>query len=126
MTDEPSPSCRVTVGAVLIVEDNEAYRRITTLRLRSIGLECHEADTHEKALRLLRERSEIKVAVIDYEIRGVGPDDFVACIRKEHPDLRLIGHSNLNRRAEFAALGVHRFMLKPWTPDQLTTLLTSI
>ena len=117
-------ACALTVP-VLVVDDDEPDRRIAALRLRGTGCACHLADTHEAALRLLREHPDIRVAVIDYHMKE--SEDvavLVKGIRSTRPDVTLVGHSSMCRCDAFAALGVERFLLKPWTPDDLFHLLS--
>jgi len=112
------------MAPVLVVDDNEPYRRIAALRLQGAGCMCHVADTHEAAFRLLREHLDIKVAVIDYHMRG---NEDVAVlvdgIRSARPDVTLVGRSSMCRGEAFAALGADRFLRKPWTPEELMELL---
>ncbi len=119
----PRARTRTLTVPVLVVDDNEPYRRIVALRLKGAGCACHLAETHEAALRLLREHPEIKVAVIDYHMKGADVAALVEGIRAARPDVTLVGHSSMCRRDAFAALGVERFLLKPWTPDGLFHLL---
>jgi CheY-like chemotaxis protein len=108
---------------VLIVDDDEAYRRIVALRMGSVGCRCHVAGTYDEALRLLSGHPEIEAAVLDYHMRGADVASLVARIRSQRPDVTLVGHSSMERRKHFAALGVDRFLLKPWTPEQLMAVL---
>ena len=110
-------------GSVLVVDDDDAYRRIAALRLSAGGVACRVAGTHEEALCLLRKHGDIDVVVVDYHMRGDDPAKLVHCIRAERPDVAIVGHSSMERRGHFAALGVDRFLLKPWTPEQLMALL---
>jgi CheY-like chemotaxis protein len=61
--------------------------------------------------------------VLDYHMRGADVASLMARIRSQRPDVTIVGHSSMERREHFAALGVDRFLLKPWTPDQLWELL---
>ena len=40
------------------------------------------------------------------------------------PDLELVGNSASERRAEFAAMGVGRFIFKPWRVGDLVAVLS--
>jgi len=110
-------------GRVLVVDDDSDYRRIVGLRMESVGCKCHMSGTHEEALRLLSRHPEIEVAVLDYHMRGTDIALLVRRIRDLRPDVILVGHSSMERREKFAALGVDRFLLKPWSPSELFALL---
>ncbi len=123
VVDRPSPDPTLLSGRVLVVDDDDAYRRIVALRMERIRCRCHVAGTHAETLRLLSRHPEIEVAVLDYHMRGADIASLVARIRSQRPDMTLVGHSSMERREKFAALGVDRFLLKPWTPDQLWEVL---
>jgi CheY-like chemotaxis protein len=108
---------------VLVVDDNADYRRIVGLRMERAGFACHFSGTHAEALRLVARHPEIEVAVVDYHMREATVASLVRRIREIRPDVTIVGHSSMERREHFAALGVDRFLLKPWTPEQLMELL---
>lgn len=114
---------RVLRGPVLVVDDNADYRRIVGLRMDSVGCQCHLAGTHAEALRLLLQHPDIKVAVVDYHMQGEKIALLVRRIRELRPDMTIVGHSSMERAEHFAALGVDRFLRKPWTPEQLMALI---
>lgn len=124
MSETPGHHVSALPTPVLVVDDNEPYRRIVALRLQGAGCVCYLADTHGDALRLLREHPDIKVAVIDYHMKeNEDVAVLVEGIRGARPDVTLVGHSTMCRCEAFAALGVERFLLKPWTPEELYRLL---
>ena len=123
VVERPSRESRPSQGCVLVVDDDMDYRRIVGLRMESVGGKCHVSGTHEEALRLLSRHPEIEVAVLDYHMRGADIALLVRRIRDLRPDVILVGHSSMERREKFAALGVERFLLKPWTPDELWEVL---
>jgi len=121
--DEPSRDPTLLSGRVLVVDDDADYRKIVGLRMESVGCQCHMSGTHAEALRLLSRHPEIEVAVVDYHMRGEDIASLVRRIRELRLDVTLVGHSSMERRKHFAALGVDRFLLKPWTPDELWEVL---
>jgi CheY-like chemotaxis protein len=98
---------------ILVVEDDANYRRIVTLQLQAAGHTCLTASTHSEAIRLLKEHPGIEVILLDYAMYGSSPDALVEQINQLQRQLRLIGHSSLNRAREFSALGIHEFLQKP-------------
>jgi CheY-like chemotaxis protein len=116
---------RFLCGPVLVVDDDADYRKIVALRLGSIGCRCQLAGTHAEALRLLSRHPDIEVAVLDYHMRGADIARLVEQVRAIRPEVMLVGHSSMERVKHFAALGVDRFLLKPWTPEQLGEVLQS-
>lgn len=123
VAERPSRDPALLSGRVLVVDDDADYRRIVALRMENVGCRCHVAGTHAEALRFLSRYPDIEVAVLDYHMRGENVAMLVRRIRELRPDVILVGHSSMERREHFAALGVDRFLLKPWTPEQLMALL---
>ena len=122
-TGESSRDPALLSGSVLVVDDDMDYRNIVALRMESVGCRCQLAGTHAEALRLLARHPEIDVAVLDYHMRGENVAMLVRQIQELRPEVMLIGHSSMERREHFAALGVDRFLLKPWTPVELWEVL---
>ncbi|MFQ5409911.1 MAG: hypothetical protein ACE5FI_16000 [Anaerolineales bacterium] len=64
------------------------------------------------------------MAVIDYHMKE---NENIAVLvkgtRAARPDVTLVVHSSMCRCDAFAALGVTRSLLKPWTPEDLMELL---
>ena len=121
--DEPSRDPTLLSGRVLVVDDDADYRRIVGLRMENVGCRCHFAGTHDEALRLLLRHPEIEATVLDYHMRGEDIASLVGRIRELRSDVVLVGHSSMERAKHFAALGVDRFLLKPWTPEDLWDVL---
>lgn len=125
MSDKPR-LCRWPLsGQVLVVDDDDPYRRIVSLRLQHLGCTCHTAATHEAALQLLHQNPTIAVAVLDYHMSQSEVSVLVNEIRRMRPDVVIVGHSSMRRSSSFAALGVEHFLLKPWSPEDLIDLLSS-
>ena len=123
VADRPSHNPKLLSGRVLVVDDDADYRRIVALRLESVGCRCHLAGTHAEALRFLLQHREIELAVLDYHMRGENVASLVRRIQELRPDVTIVGHSSMERAKHFAALGVDRFLLKPWSPSELFALL---
>ena len=108
---------------VLVVDDNAAYARIICLRLQAIGCTCHTAGTPEEAMQLLRTHSNIRVAIVDYQMGSVDVDSLVLDIRRTRPDVVMVGNSTMPRAPEFDQLGVDLFLRKPRTNEDLIDIL---
>ena len=119
--DGPGTSLR----KILVVEDDAAYRRIVALQLGVAGCPCQTASTHAEALRLLDEDREIEVILLDYTMNGSGPDRLVEQLTSLRPEVRIVGHSSMNRHRDFAALGIREFVLKPLHVERFIHLLNS-
>jgi DNA-binding NtrC family response regulator len=112
------------VQKILVAEDDVAYRRIVALQLRAAGFVCLTASTHAEALQKFQDDCDIGVILLDYTMNGRAPDALVGQLNplRRHP--RIIGHSSMDRRRDFAALGVREFLLKPLDVGRFIQLLT--
>lgn len=111
-------------GGILVVEDDAAYCHIVSLQLGAAGCTFLTASTHAEALRLLDEGHEIAVILLDYTMNGSGPVALVEHLNQLERQPRIIGHSSMNRRRDFAALGVREFVVKPLDVGRFIRLLT--
>ncbi len=114
-----------TAGRALIVEDHGLVRRVLVEGLERSGCICHAAETHQQALTLFDRDPDIRVVILDSEVRDGDPADFVRRIRALRPEVCIVGTSPLERRDRFADLGVELFLPKPWTVADLVELIRS-
>jgi CheY-like chemotaxis protein len=112
-------------GRVLIVDDEELTRHVAVTMLEAAGGICHAAESRTEALRLFKLDSDIQVVLADYEMPDGRLADMIRRMRTSRPETIVIGISGLDRREEFAELGVTQFLPKPWRIDDLINLLTN-
>lgn len=110
-------------GRVLVVDDDELFRHVAVAILESAGAPAYAVESEGEALRLLSHDSGIHVLVVDYEIPGTDVESLVRRARAFRPDLKVVGNSAFERTEDFAALGVHGFLRKPWRPRDLLAAL---
>ncbi|MFN8392557.1 MAG: response regulator [Bdellovibrionota bacterium] len=120
---EPQPKDIQLNGHVLVVDDYEAVRRIAVDILRHFNCICHTAQTHEEAIRLFVHDVDIRHVILDFEMPGSNIEELIQRLRTLRPNTEIIGTSSNNNAAKFAALGVDRFLAKPWEVDQLLQAL---
>jgi CheY-like chemotaxis protein len=100
--------------------DDEALMRGAVARLlRGAGAVCLGAETHDQAIALLELEFPFDLAILDFQMPEADPGCLVRRLRGRWPFLPVVGTSASDRRSEFAARGVHRFLPKPWTLDDL-------
>ena len=99
---------------ILIVDDEEPIRRLYSVSLSRVGWTCHSAATHDEALEALRSAPEITTILLDYDVGGNTPDQIVNKLQAIRPEVLIVGNSAQDRREEFAALEIERFLMKPW------------
>jgi CheY-like chemotaxis protein len=104
---------------ILYVDDERSLRMSVSRLLLREGAVCLGADTHDLAVVLLACEPLVELAILDFQMPDGDVGGLVPRLRGQRPDLTLIGTSGSDRRSEFAARGVERFLAKPWTLDDL-------
>ncbi len=112
--------------SLLIVEDQDTLRRMYTRFLQSTGAEIREARDPDEALKLLGS-TPIDVVLTDIQmpgsIDGVG---LARRLRVERPGTDVImmtGHPTIETAIETLREGVYDYLLKPFTPEQLSAVV---
>jgi signal transduction histidine kinase len=127
---EPIPSAAATLGArVLIIDDDAAVRSGMMQLLRHWGCECDAAESIEDALALARVRPP-DLVISDYRLREQRTGaEAIAALRSELgsrlPAVLITGDTAPQRLREARAVGVP-LLHKPVSPVQLYRLLVSV
>ncbi|NNL67276.1 MAG: response regulator, partial [Myxococcales bacterium] len=100
---------------LLLVDDSETIRETFVAQLGARGGVGHAAGRHRQAIEIFRGNASIRSVILDWAMPGENLRATVAQLREIRPDVRLIGTSGEDRRAEFGGLGIDAFLLKPWT-----------
>ena len=102
---------------ILVVDDEEAVRKLTSLVLERAGYTVLQASGGSQALARLRSYcGEIDLVVSDIEMRDMKGMELVSQIREERPGTRVLLMSATPAYGEQTGL---LFLAKPFTPDQL-------
>ncbi|MGV8930196.1 MAG: response regulator [Brevundimonas sp.] len=107
---------------VLLVDDNQHMRAITSAVLQSAGVrQVREASDGGAALELLREHS-VDLAIVDFNMFPLDGVEFTRLVRNSPdsanpylPIIMMTGHSERSRVYEARDAGVTEFMVKPIT-----------
>jgi DNA-binding NtrC family response regulator len=108
----------------LVIDADSTIRSLFVRQLERAGCVCYKAETEELALRLFRSDSEIRVVVVDYDMPAASLGELVAELRGTRADVKIVGHSATPlHKLYFSALGVKRFLTKPWGVTDLIDVL---
>ena len=112
-----------TLGAVLIVDDDRAIRRMAAMILSQHGFQVYEASTSQEAIdRLKHKDADIRVVVLDMNMPQMNGDEALSIIAKLRPDLHVFLTSG------YAAGSIHprphglrslSLLSKPYTGEQI-------
>jgi len=113
---------RIHGRRILYVDDEQMMRHAVARLLHGAGAVCVGTDTHDQAVVLLAVEPLLDLAILDFQMPDGDVGHLVGRLRTQRPALTLVGTSATDRRSEFAARGVDRFLLKPWTFDDLISV----
>ena len=109
---------------VLVVEDEDKLRRVIELQLRSAGFEVEQARAAEDALRLA---DGVDAVLTDLRLPGQDGLELLCSIRQQNPHTPVIvmtAFGSVETAVEAMKCGASDFILKPFSLDHLTTVLS--
>ena len=112
---------------VLVVDDEEAVRKITKMTLEAFGYQALLACNGTEAVALFSERhDEIAVVLTDMMMPEMDGPTLITVLRKIDPGVDIIAASGLAAKEQIsraAAQGVRHFLPKPFTAEVLLQTL---
>jgi len=110
---------RIQGKRILYVDDEPLMRHAVARMLRGAGAVCFGTDTHDQAVVLLAFEPLLDLAILDFQMPDGDVGRLIRRLLRQRPGLTLVGTSASERRSEFVARGVDRFLPKPWILDDL-------
>jgi DNA-binding NtrC family response regulator len=110
-----------TPSYILLVDDEEDFIEMLSLRLKESGENVLAAYSGSQCLEVL-EKSEIDVIILDIKMPGMDGIETLQEIKKRHPLVEVImltGHGTIETAIEGMKLGAFDFLLKPSDFDDL-------
>jgi putative two-component system response regulator len=103
------------MSKILIVDDEQALRRITERILREHGYDCDGADDAHDAREQLKD-SAFQLALLDINMPGESGMHLLAFIRSEYPDCAAVmvtGEDSVELAMSAIELGAYGYVVKP-------------
>jgi len=111
-------------GPVVVIEREDAVRRLLVSQLERLGVLCYPTDDLEAALRLLAGEPQVDVVLVDFSLAGPDVASWVDRIRAVRPEARVIGTGGAGSEPELRdRTGVESVLPKPWRLSDLLALL---
>jgi DNA-binding NtrC family response regulator len=107
---------------VLLVDDEEDFRKTLANRLRKRNFEVDEAESGPEALAIL-DRRPGDVVVLDVRMPGMDGIEVLKRIKESHPRAEVImltGHASVESGIEGMRLGAFDYLMKPCDINDLT------
>lgn len=121
---DPDPDERL----VLVVDDDDALRRLCQKVLTKRGYDAHTAASGEEALDMAGQEN-YRVILLDLKLPGM---DGIECLRRLKAEgcraeiLMMTGYGNVPTAVEAMKIGALDFIEKPFRPDDLQAMLEDI
>ena len=114
-----------TGPTVLLVDDDEAFRRVLAAELERLGFETAVAASGEEAIRVAS-RSEPQVVLLDLQLPDLDGLQVLQAIREKSPSSEVIlltGHGSFDTAIQSIRLGAFDYVAKPCPLDELEVRL---
>jgi len=106
---------------LLLVDDEEDFRTTLANRLKRRNLDVADADSGEKALEIIGQKS-FDVAIVDIKMPGMDGIETLRRIKKIDPLLEVIlltGHASVEAGIEGMKSGAYDYIIKPCNVNDL-------
>jgi DNA-binding NtrC family response regulator len=107
---------------ILLVDDEEDFRKTLGNRLRKRNFEVEEAESGTQALEAMG-RQVSDVVVLDVRMPGMDGLEVLKRIKENHPQAEVImltGHASVESGIEGMRLGAFDYLMKPCNINDLT------
>ncbi len=125
--DEDHSFLKGGTETILVVDDEEDIRELTSEALSNHGYNVLDASSGEEALDIYRKNiKSIQVVVLDLNMPGMGGKECLKKIKSINPEVRVLiasGYSATGQGKDSLKAGAKGYIAKPY---QLTTLLNKI
>jgi DNA-binding NtrC family response regulator len=108
--------------AILIVDDEESYRRLLSSMLAGQGFATSTASDGVEAINAVQTRP-FHIVLLDLTMPRVNGIETLKFIRNNHPGIEVVmltGSSDVKTAVECMKLGAFHFITKPTTVDEIT------
>ncbi len=124
------PQPRQVGGKVLVVDDEQSVRLITSRLLKTLGFEPVAAEDGVAGLELFRShRSNCSAVLLDMTMPRMNGEETFKAMRAIQPDIRVIlmsGYNENDATQRFRGLGLAGFLQKPFGPADLRARLQAV
>jgi DNA-binding response OmpR family regulator len=113
---------------ILVIDDEKNIRLTLTQALEAPGLAIDTAVNGEEALRKISV-NDFQIILLDLKMPGMDGMEVLRQISLTHPDIRVIiitAYGSIDSAVEAMKLGAVDFIQKPFAPDEIRSLVTSV
>lgn len=115
----------------LVVDDSLVIRMLVSRTLKAAGFEVLEAEDGREALELAKRNGSLSIVITDINMPVMSGLEFIKAVRQEPthkftPIVFLTTESDARLRDEARAAGATAWIVKPFHPEKVLTLVQRI
>ncbi len=118
----------MTLGTVLVAEDDSLIRAVFADIVRNEGFDLVEVDDGERALQVVNSR-QIDMIVTDMKMPVMDGFDLLVAVKKAHPEIPITvitGFNSEYRETEALAAGADAYITKPFKVSDVAETLRAM
>ncbi len=130
--EEPAVRDKIFTGneTILLVDDEPTVLRVGSAMLQSMGYQVFQADSGEKALKILMEHGDkIQLVILDMVMPGMGGGEVFELIKSKDPHMKVLlssGYSINGHAQAILGKGCNGFIQKPFDMSILSQKIREI
>ena len=120
----------MSIGRILVVDDDEDIRRSVRLTLTKAGYDVVDAEDGEKGIQQMRSGDNplmVDAILCDIHMPKVNGVEAIAFFRQQCPSVPVIvmtGYPDITGATELMRQGVVDYLIKPVRPEKLTEVVS--
>lgn len=114
---------------ILVLEDEESIRGFIAINLRRHDFTVIEAETGEEALAIMREQSDIQMALLDIMLPGISGFEVCRELRQFRPHMGIIMLTAKGQEQDKVTgleIGADDYVVKPFSPAELVARVNAL
>ena len=118
----------MSLGRILVVEDDESLRRVTQAHLDKCGYKTMVAADVPEAIEIL-EREPCDLVITDLNLPSASGLELLKKVRLENPDITVVvvtAYGTIETAVEAMKAGAYDYITKPVHPDELRALVNRV
>lgn len=120
----------VETGTILIIDDDEAIRRMLMKTLKYVGYDVLEAELGKLGINLYKqEKDQILAVILDVIMPEMDGVQIYKALKKINPNVAVLvstGYASSKQTIELKELGVEAFLKKPYRQSELVEAVNKI
>jgi two-component system chemotaxis response regulator CheY len=122
----------MSLGRVLVVDDEADVRKSVRLTLQKAGYEVVEAEDGEKGIKAIKSGDNpimVDAIICDIHMPKVGGNEAIAWFRSQFPSVPIVvmtGKPDVGNATKLMKDGVADYLVKPVEPEQLKAVVNKV